>query len=229
MMFDEGDWTHDDFFARSHTAIHGTSARMVANAFVASLGSRRLELRSALGSYAVFRHAPEHDLPGAKGKCSICGIQGDRRLGVQDVNVLNFERYQWGGVRHDEDIYATVDLEWFSRLPPIIPGKPDVEMLRDLLTSLRTIPKKVSAAQVHRHFPKSIPSSKQERNVLVAILGFSGVLNTGIHPSYLFAFVPEDEREDPARASEMSYPACWWDSTMGLDDEAIDHWFGHLW
>jgi hypothetical protein len=64
----------------------------VTSAFLASLSSRRLELRSALGSYAVARNFPRHAFTPRRGSPgayrNVCGDYDDAEL--QDLSVLNF-------------------------------------------------------------------------------------------------------------------------------------------
>src|SRR5205085_6428309 len=77
-MFDPRSLTHDQIVAwllRSRAAVRREE---VAAAFLASLGTRRLEWRSALGSFAVARHFPAHthrDVANAN-YCMICGSLG---------------------------------------------------------------------------------------------------------------------------------------------------------
>jgi hypothetical protein len=53
-----------------------------------------------------------------------------------DLNVLNFERFKWGGVRRDQPVYATFDLERSRCLDPPSPTDADVATF---LSILRTI------------------------------------------------------------------------------------------
>ena len=53
MMFAPIQLSHSDIVRRAVAAVRATERRAIADAFVMSLSSRRLELRSALGSYAV--------------------------------------------------------------------------------------------------------------------------------------------------------------------------------
>ena len=50
VMFDPVRLSHDDVMNRALAAFRGVDHRAVADAFVSSLSSRRLDLRSALGS-----------------------------------------------------------------------------------------------------------------------------------------------------------------------------------
>jgi hypothetical protein len=52
---------HDGWVGAVRRAVSQVSAEEAATAFLASLASRRLNLRSALGSYAIARFLPAHD------------------------------------------------------------------------------------------------------------------------------------------------------------------------
>src|SRR5436189_202810 len=77
----------------------------------------RLDRRSALGSFAVARHFPDHRHTGGSARyCTVCGSLGDPADNCpEDLSVLNFERFKWGGVRHLHPIYAALDLELFAK------------------------------------------------------------------------------------------------------------------
>ena len=61
-MFDPVTVTHDDIVARLLASRNRLSIEQVTDAFLASLSTRRLELRSALGSFSFAAHFPDHRL-----------------------------------------------------------------------------------------------------------------------------------------------------------------------
>jgi hypothetical protein len=61
VMFDPVRPSHEGIVRRAIEVRVRVDPEAVAAAFLASLSTRRLELRSALGSYAVLRHFPDHD------------------------------------------------------------------------------------------------------------------------------------------------------------------------
>ena len=142
--------------------------------------------------------------------------------------MLNFERIKWGGVRHLYPIYAAFDLEQFQRLDPVIPEPIHVELLKEILRSIEGTDSTTTAAQLQEHL-KMLKSNKAERDVLIGILGICGILETNDHPGFLASFISESERVFPDRRFvDMTYPACWWTRTSGLNWKAVDFWFGHL-
>jgi hypothetical protein len=228
VMFEPITVEHDETLNRVRTAIARLDCRRVADAFLASLSSHRLDLRSALGSFAIFRHVPQHD-PSSdnEGRCEICGLylSGD----PEDLNVLNFERLKWGGVRHDNPIYAAMDLELFLREAPQPPGDEDVRLFRAILAAIEAAPLKETSALLHKRFAKILKSNKAERDVIVAILGFCGVLETADHPGFSKSFIPASSRTLPDRHFvDMPYPACWWRRDAGINRDAVHEYFGHV-
>ncbi len=111
-MFDPMEVSHDVVIERLRSVVAKLSPHVMADAFVASLSSRRLEWRSAFSSYAVFQNLQSHSALGEQSRCNCCGLYLSSKK--EDLSVLNFERLKWGGVRHLYPTYAMIDLELFS-------------------------------------------------------------------------------------------------------------------
>src|SRR3954470_5045784 len=99
-MFDPITVTHDDIVAQLLTIRNRISIEQVTDAFLASLSTRRLELRSALGSFSFAAHFPDHRLvehargqmPSGRLHCPLCGLYGHSAAEQEDLNILSFER-----------------------------------------------------------------------------------------------------------------------------------------
>lgn len=221
VMFDPVRLSHEEIVRRAIDVRARVDPEVVAAAFLASLSTRRLELRSALGSYAILRQFPDHDHHDHSLLCQVCG-EYDRAGEDEDLNVLNFERYKWGGVRHEQPTYAAFDLERFleSDLPE--PKDSDLAILRDLLRAIESAPPETTAPLLQARLGGIFPSNKAERDILVNILGYLGILRTPGHPGFVDRFVPFCEREDPPHHFvDLGYPACWWRGRNGLDREVV--------
>ena len=119
---------HDGWVLAAIAAAAAVSAQEAADAFLASLTTRRLDLRSALGSLAVARHLPGHPFtipqdqvydgyaPVGPRDCAVCGFRG-HEAEEQDLNLVSFERFKWGGVHRHSVSYIAFDLEQFARAP----------------------------------------------------------------------------------------------------------------
>ena len=219
---------HDGWVAATRIAAEAVTVGDVSDAFVASLSTRRLDLRSALGSYAVARHVPAHGFataPGHRG-CAICGLPSDP--GTTDVNVLNFERFKWGGVRRDDLRYVAFDLEQFQRAPGTSVTDDALIVGRDVLNALGAASPSETAASVVAQL-RMLRGNAQERSALLDILGVCGVLRTPGHPSYREAFQPYAARELPNRRFvDRVFPACWWTGSDGLDRAAVQEFLPRL-
>lgn len=225
VMFDPFTTSHQDVLERLLRAVISLTPHEVGDAFLASLSCRRLDWRSALGSYAVFRHMPLHDAAGTT-QCEICGLYPDGA--DEDLNVLNFERLKWGGIRHGYPIYALLDLELFLAGPRPSPTPDDVVLFESLIASLRAAPADATSGTLNKVLPKALKANKAERDVMIGMLGFIGVLATVEHPGFACKFVRADSRSLPQRRFvDMAYPACWWRKPDGVRVEMLEQYFGH--
>ena len=225
-MFNPSSRSHDEITVCATRIVSGITHEAIADAFVSSLGSRRLDLRSALGSFAVLRHFPLHDGRVSERQCKICGEYIESTN--EDLNVLNFERFKWGGVRHDHPRYAVFDLEQFLTTSPPPPTAEDISILRSLFAAIESAPEDTTSDTLEKFLAPVVKSNKSERQTLIAILGLTGVLGTAQHPGYFDSFTRYDVRELPNRRFvDMTYPACWWRRTDGINQKAVDFWFGH--
>lgn len=229
LMFDPLDQTHDQLIEAVVEATACTRKRDVARAFVASLRSRRLDLRSALGSYAVSRNLPVHAVgPSDVGKrCSCCGDYGG--MHQVDLNILNFERIKWGGVRHDQPAYIALDLKQFGRTVVPEVDTADWATLLHVLDTARAIPSKGRLGHLDKALGSVLPSNSAERRTLISILGFTGILIDPSRPDFRRGFVPANERERTHwHTDDWPYPVQWWTGSCGVNDEAVLDWFPEL-
>lgn len=219
--------SHDEWVDVARAVVSATSRRAVVAAFVASLGSGRLDVRSALGSFAVLQHLQPHPLvPEAGGWCRVCGLHEEV---PSDPNVLSFERIKWAGVRREDVVYCTVDLELFAAAPdPLASFDEGGTALRVMLDDLRARPDDARPGHVARTLPAVVRGAAAGREAVVEVLGVTGVLRTPDHPSFRSCFVPADERQDRPGRSELAYPARWWRGSSGLDEEAVGDWFADV-
>lgn len=215
--------SHDEWIAAAVEAVSAIEPRRVETAFLASLNTRRLDLRSALGSYAVARNLPLHGFKprcrGGNGRCATCGLY--QRPGEMDLNVLNFERYKWGGVRRHEITYVAFDLEQFTAIPPVECTAADRDIARRLISALDNADSDRTAAKVAGELTM-IKGNRTERRSMLGTLGVCGVLQSGEHTGYQERFIPDADRKLPARRFvDDPYPVCWWTGADGVNRAAL--------
>jgi hypothetical protein len=124
---------------------------------------------------------------------------------------------------------SSLDLELFRKQPRASPMPADVAALKSVLKATEAAPASTSSAALQKHLAEAFKSNKAERDVVVGILGYCGILATAEHPGFTHRFVPSSDRELPARRFvDMAYPACWWQRSDGINHEALAYWFGHV-
>ncbi len=223
---------HDGWVAAARAAVARIGPADVEAAFIASLATRRLDLRSALGSFAIARRLPAHVFREVEssGLCAVCKL--DRQPLTQDPNMLNFERFKWGGVRRDDLTYVSFDLEQFEYHRPAS-GFAEEELAagevigRRLLNTLRHAD--VAATVSRLAETQLIGGNAYERRVLMEILGACSILASAAHPGYLDRFVDYEERALPPRHfTDTAYPAVWWTGADGVNEEAVSAFLPRL-
>ena len=193
-MFDPVTLTHDEVTSAAVDAVTGTSREAVSHAFLTSLGSRRLDLRSAMGSYAVGRHMMAHQPVSSAGSrgCAYCGAYDSAET---DPNLLNFERFKWGGVRHENVRYIALDLKLFASVEHVAPSTRDFSIMRSILEAVDSMPPRARLDDLQRALSKLLPSNDAERRTLIGILGYAGILVDPSRPDFRHRFVPSEDRE----------------------------------
>ena len=225
VMFDPIRLSHSDAVVGVTEATANISQEEVVAAFIASLGSRRLDLRSGLGTYSVARHFQMHHTltTPARRSCAYCGFYDQEDI---DLNVLNFERIKWGGVRHTQPAYIAFDLRLLRDAPRLSPTSADFEILNAVLETAASISPTARLADLDKALSKVLASNSAERRTLIGILGFAGILIDPSRPAFRKQFVPDNEREHtPWHKDDWPYPVQWWNGSFGIDAQAVDDWF----
>jgi hypothetical protein len=202
----------------------------VADAFLASLSSRRLNWRSALGSFAVSVNLVAHHWSKASGsgfRCPSCGAY--EGTDHKDLNILSFERFKWGGVRHTDPLYIGFDLERFSCEEAPEPTAVDRAIMREILNTARSLPTDAKLSNLSKALTSVFPSNLSERRNLIGILGYCGILQVPSLPGFIQGFPSVSERpEVPWTKNDWPYPVQWWNGSCGVSEDASHFWFRKL-
>lgn len=224
-MFQPVSLSHDEvvnWLISSYTAANLENIR---NAFLVSLSTRQLELRSALGSYAVARNFQAHTYRGDEYCCTICGGFKHPKRSF-DLNVLSFERYKWGGVRHEHPEYAAFDLEQFSMLDPVEPTGHDWDLMREIIEIIRQSKPETRPRDLEKKLSATLKSNKAEREILLKILAYCGILQPRKHPGYYQSYPHYFDRViPPFNKIDWTYPICWWRGQDGINEDALEYYF----
>jgi hypothetical protein len=236
-MFEPFTISHDEAVAWLLKERGAANPRAISDAFVASLGNRRLDQRSALASYGFAVNFPHHLLtevparqfPMGGMECTYCGLTEYHPPKPTDLNVLSFERHKWGGVRHDTPVYAAFDLEQFRTLPQVIPSDEDIETLRSILDIAVEMGSEDRPNALEKALGGVFKSNKAERQNVISTLGYCGVLQPRNKSGYFgeFSFV-FDREETNDHANDWPYPIRWWRGQDGINTQALKTYFPQL-
>jgi hypothetical protein len=236
LMFEPIELDHDAVVLRLQTSVRRTSLEEVVEAFVSSLSSARLDLRSALSSYVVGRAVPLHTFhqnPRASFPiCSICGVVTFIRKPA-DWNRFSFERHRWGGVWIFDPYYISFDLEQFAAGDHPNATDEDWQVMRDLLDGIRRSSTSDSnmrpgalADSLKPHLPKS---NRSQRRHLVMTLCAIGILRPRDYPTFRNGWIDFVSRRDPPEwKSDWPYPSGFWRGADGIDLSAVREFFPRL-
>ena len=235
MMFDPLTISHDDCVKQIIEMAKSISMEQVVKAFLSSLSTRRLDWRSGIASYYIAQLVTPHEYTPIKSGCSyqdgkiaavsytceVCknlkyGVIGREKYVNADLNVMNFERIKWGGVRHGDLIYTLFDLQQFKKEQITEPNQIDVEIFKDILNAIKSCDSGDFPSKL-RDKLKGIPNLKSnhnERSVIVEILACIGILNP---KSY--------NRPEPGK-HDWTY-ATFWRGEDGYDAEVVEEYFGN--
>lgn len=173
IMFDPINMKHDDILKDAIKMRNSVKESDLVKGFLASLSNRDLRLRSAIQSYFNLKDLSIHSFQAGKHDlhyiCAICEQQKETKN--FDLNVLNFERFKWGGVRNLDILYNLFDLSLFKKMTIPEPTEEDISIMKDILDCIESSPVQDNHKKLEKRLSKVIKTNKNEREKLVEILG----------------------------------------------------------
>ena len=235
--------THSDMLKRLHIILAQIDPKDIANAFLFSLSTRRLEYRSALGRYYYAIAIPEHEfmhsnneiLAALSDHCYLCGwsawkIKPNKTDIRSGYNHSNYRRYKYGGsIIGDINInYALFDLEKFLKLPKVKPTYEDKRIFAQILSCVKNLENFDKVGKLRDLIRKSkiMKTNKDELSVLLGQLGICGILASHAFPSYDQYFANEYERDPVEYKNDFAYPVNRWKASDGINSKRLIEVFG---
>lgn len=222
--------SHAEYLTRLKRVVSQITKEDVANAFLYSLSTRKLEYRSALGSYWYAVAIPEHKYNGNH-QCPECKWYPweENPFPYEKYNGLNgynFQRYKWGGVRFVESSYALFDLEQFLLLEKIDHTSEDEKILYSILDCISELAPNNKAGALNKLIcsKKIFKTNKQEVSHVLDILGICGVLSSEEFPCYCEDFYHDRDCEE--LTNDYLYPVNRWRASDGFNKEYLKKVFG---
>jgi hypothetical protein len=226
LMFDDIFVDHKQIIEWLLSAFENTSRKHIVKCFLSSLSTRQLHLRSGLSSYAFARHFPRHDfLFNDPYYCNVCGIyKNEKQLG--NLNVLNFERIRWGGVRLTSPLYTAFNLDIINKEETPEPNVEDVDILNNIIAAIKGCEPADRPNQLEKQLAKLLKSNTAERKTIIDILGVCGILETKQHKGFFDNYIPLNKRAGrPVNKTDWEYPVDWWTGQDGINKAALYFYF----
>ncbi len=169
VMFESFSIDKKALFSKLTELVNKISKEDIANAFLSSLSTKQFEMRSAIASYTNAlriisgEKIESWDLP--------------NEYANEDLNVLNFERIKFGGVRHSQALYNYFDLNLFSQLQIDKPKQDDFDIFSKILKTVEESASGDYPSKLRDRLKDVYKSSKDERSNLLEILACCKILN----------------------------------------------------
>ena len=230
--------SHADTYRRLQNILKMIDPQDISNAFLYSLSTRRLEYRSALGSYYYAKSIPDHEfmnshneyLAKAADHCYLCGWEGWSRLSSRPdnnrtgYNLYNYLRYKSGGFWLLVNVeYAIFDLEQFIKLPKVNPCEEDRDIIMAILACVDQLEPKDKVGKLRDTISKAklFKTNREEISELLGELGICGILAGNDFPSYDIYFANEYERDPVEYKNDFAYPVNRWFAKDGINQNKL--------
>jgi len=144
------------------------STKKITDGFLSSLTNKRLDWRSAIASYF-------------NAKLILEGKREFYRPEIfeynnEDLNVLNFERIKWSGVRHSDLLYNYLDLKLFSQENISEPTELDINTFKGILKCINDSETGEYPGKLRDRLKEVMKGTKNERHTIMEILGCCEIL-----------------------------------------------------
>jgi hypothetical protein len=185
---------HDGWVAAARQAGGAIDPGDIGEAFLASLNTRRLDLRSALSSYAIARVLPEHQYSSFDRRPRL--LRDLRTVGTSARTAPSGPRTRTpsaGTASTPADTARTTSTTSPStsscspRAPSPALTQADVSLGQQIIDYLRQLPPSTTAGS-QRH--DLLRGGNRDRGHLLDILGICGILHNDEHPGYSETFIP---------------------------------------
>lgn len=229
LLHDPYEITHRSIVARIRKHRDRIERRAVAAAFADSLLTRRMEHRSPLGSYAHALHLNTHrfSADGEHEECNECDFGKKETI---SVNEYTFRRLMWAGnVLQGSLGYICCDLASYSE-SNVHCNPRSRDTIVALVDGIRKLPRTAGLEELQKSIAGIFPSNKNERQVVLEILGYCGIIKPRDCPSMHKKWVPPCERPFPKHfyRREWQSPASCWTGEDGVNEDAVAFWFGDI-
>lgn len=220
--------THDEIVQDAILTARHSKQESYVQAFVAGTGQARFDWIAGLAAFAILRQMPEHTFVAGSPDAIACQLCGSHRQRKVDLTFLNQCRFSIGGLVGGDIYHLWLYVSLGAKLPLIVPSSKDRENFRRLLDAIRATPPRMTARDVAKQLRTVFPykTTSDQRKSWLESLGCCGVLETAQYKGYLTAYINPGLAPRKSRSSDWAYPIDWWIGSDGINEFALQHWFG---
>lgn len=168
LMFDPISITTAELKSKLNDLIKSIPVETIVDGFISSLTNKRLDWRSAIASYfnakLILEGKREQYRP------------NDFNYEEEDINILNFERIKWGGVRYSDLLYNYIDLKLFKEENITPSTEKDIKIFNDILRLIENLNEGDYPGKLRDGLKEFMNGNKYERHNILEILGCCEIL-----------------------------------------------------
>lgn len=224
MVFPSEEIGHDELIEKLiHEAKLARKSEVV-ESFLAGLEHGEPQKRAVLSAYAISLNFPKHKFKSSENiQCSICGCFYKK---IRNFTFCNLVRYTVGS----SSAGSPEELYFFLREHnKSVPSSPrSIIVFKSILDLLRgSVPEDtpLTLERKIRDLP-GIDMTKELSRGLVDLFGQIGVLETPDHKGFIYSYTYIGRAPKKSRSTDWSYPVDFWNGSYGVNEEAVDFWFG---
>ncbi|MCA5973418.1 hypothetical protein KBY08_17055 [Pseudomonas sp. P135] len=224
MIFPSEEIEHDELIEKLFHEKKSAAKESIVESFLVGLETGKPEKRAALSAYAIMLNFPKHSFQSTENiQCNICGLFKKK---TRDFTFCNLARYSIGvsNSGNPEQLY------FFLREHNKAPSEKveSIDILKKVLKTAResgpeetpvTLEKKVRAIQ-------GSMLNKELSRGLLDLLGQIGVLESPDHKGFTKGYTYIGLAPKKSRSTDWSYPVDFWEGMYGVNEEAVEFWFG---
>ncbi|MBF8703741.1 hypothetical protein [Pseudomonas putida] len=214
--------SHDECLRWLDHSLKSTSKKLVTDHFLYGVQNFKPEYRAAFSAFSVASKLPRHTYQGLDVYCKTCGAFETQTI---DLTLINCSRYLYGSLRSMTPADLALYLQLDTNLPA--PKKFTNERFIVLLSELAISPINETPTSLLKRLSnnKHLNFPKEEIRGLLETLGFTGILQSPLHPGYIYEYTPPFSKSAKTSKSDWRYPIDFWTGTNGINDSAIKFWF----
>lgn len=205
------------------------SKSCVANAFVSSLVTQRPDHRSIIGTYACFYGADEQQLVSALESTSgVEGLENQRgKFTVYPHRTTPFLYWRANAMSHDCAVAALLEFDSFRKQTISDPPADAIDVLVSVLDAIRKLPNSAQLQDLVKS-AKPIKGNKHDRQHVLEMFAYCDILKPKAKFLGKYRRLESCQLPDHHYKAEWRYPSCWWTGAAGINEKAVNFWFGHL-